>query len=378
MVSCLTGQTNCSGTCRDLQTDVAHCGMCGRACAAGQVCSVGACVTTCGGGLTSCSGSCTSTAIDPANCGACGRACASTTNAAGVCVASTCGFRCNAGFGDCDGGAANGCEVNLQGDVANCGACNRACGAASNGTAGCSAGACRVSACNVGFADCDGAFGTGCEVNTTNSVSNCGACGRVCASGMTCSAGVCASSLRTEVRLCGGSSRDVRTFFPAGTSFTLVSSCTPSATTQAMLISRSGSGYVGSALAAYITAGGVVLTEYNITHTVFNAVFGTAVGQGARQGGCQDNIPMGFQYSPGDPFWVANAFASNPSHGCGYNVGAFPGITPIVGWSSSTVAVAYRRLGTGRLWLVDVDWQDNESYWNANSTRLMGYMLTHR
>lgn len=135
---------------------------------------------------------------------------------------------------------------------------------------------------------------------------------------------------------------------------------------------------MGSTLNAYIAAGGVVLTEYNITHTVFNAIFGTAVAQGARNGACEDNIPMGAQFTPGDTFWRENTFTAGTSFGCGYAVGAFPSIVPIVGWNSSAVAVAYRTLGTGRMWLVDVDWQDNESYWNANSTRLMGYMITHR
>jgi hypothetical protein len=145
-----------------------------------------------------------------------------------------------------------------------------------------------------------------------------------------------------------------------------------------MLISRSGSGYSGPALAAYIAAGGIVITEYSITHTVFNAVFGTAVTQGANNGGCQDNIPMNFQFTPGDQFWVDNPFVAHNSPGCGHNVGNLPGVTPIVGWNSTNVAVAYRRSSLGRFWAVDVDWQDDENYWLANSSRLMGYMITTR
>ncbi|MDP3214924.1 MAG: hypothetical protein Q8S73_12520, partial [Deltaproteobacteria bacterium] len=273
---------------------------------------------------------------------------------------------------------ANGCETNVQGDLANCGACGRACGAVANGTGTCSAGACRVASCASGFADCDGLVPNGCELNTTSDENNCGACGRVCATGQECTAGACVSVLRSEVRVCGSVSRDVRTFFPAGTSFTLVSSCTPSVTTQAMFITRSGSGYNGPALAAYITAGGIVLTEYSISHTVFNAVFGTAAPQGASNGSCTDNIPMNFQFSPGDQFWADNPFVVHNSPGCGHNVGNFPGVTPIVGWNASNVAVAYRRLSLGRFWAVDVDWQDNESSWLPNSSRLMGYMMTTR
>mgnify|MGYP003349558263 CR=1 FL=1 len=58
VVSCGDGLSNCSGTCRDLQTDLANCGACGTTCPSGQVCSRGACVTSCATGLTDCSGAC--------------------------------------------------------------------------------------------------------------------------------------------------------------------------------------------------------------------------------------------------------------------------------------------------------------------------------
>ncbi|MDB4928975.1 MAG: putative neutral zinc metalloprotease, partial [Myxococcaceae bacterium] len=69
-------------------TNPAHCGGCGRACAAGQTCQTGACVASaCGAGLTSCpGGACRDLTIDPANCGACNRAC----GAGQVCNASSC------------------------------------------------------------------------------------------------------------------------------------------------------------------------------------------------------------------------------------------------------------------------------------------------
>ena len=58
VVSCGGGTTNCSGVCRDTETDRANCGGCGRACAAGQVCSAGACTVSCGSGTTNCDGVC--------------------------------------------------------------------------------------------------------------------------------------------------------------------------------------------------------------------------------------------------------------------------------------------------------------------------------
>ena len=41
--ACPSTLTDCTGSCRDLQTDRAHCGGCDIACGAGEVCSMGAC-----------------------------------------------------------------------------------------------------------------------------------------------------------------------------------------------------------------------------------------------------------------------------------------------------------------------------------------------
>jgi len=78
-----------------LQTSNTNCGGCGRACAAGQTCAAGACISgSCGTGLTLCAaGSCRDLTSDPANCGACGRACtAGQTCYASSCVATTLRF----------------------------------------------------------------------------------------------------------------------------------------------------------------------------------------------------------------------------------------------------------------------------------------------
>ena len=118
-----------------------------------------------------------------------------------------------------------------------------------------------------------------------------------------------------------------------------------------MLISRNGA-FDGPTVQSYINSGGVVLTEFIISDNVFSAVF-SPVFEGARNdGGCSDRAPTVVQYTPADPFWVANTFTAIPliQAGCGYDVDAFPGITPIAGWSASAVSIAYRNLGSGRLW----------------------------
>jgi hypothetical protein len=97
--------------CRDLNTDTANCGSCGRACAAGQVCSGGSCVVSCGAGLTNCGGTCRDTQTDANHCGACGTAC-TFANGVGACVAGRCQLAaCLTNFSDCDSNPSDGCEV---------------------------------------------------------------------------------------------------------------------------------------------------------------------------------------------------------------------------------------------------------------------------
>lgn len=188
---------------------------------------------------------------------------------------------------------------------------------------------------------------------------------------------------RPHVLVCGSVQRDVTTFFPAGSDLTLVSgNCSPDANTQALLITRyGGSGISATALQDYLSAGGIVLTEYSISHLVWNATFGTSVPPGSSWGACKDIIPSVVQFSPSDPFWLNNTFQPLQVNdtGCGYAVGHFPGLTPLLGWASNGVSVGYRDVGAGRLWITDFDWQDNEVYPYADYTAgLMGYMLSHR
>ncbi len=84
-MSCATSLTNCSGTCRDTDTDNNHCGRCGSACASGQVCSGGMCQLSCQTGTVNCGGFCRDLQSDVRNCGGCGMACASGQVCSGGC-----------------------------------------------------------------------------------------------------------------------------------------------------------------------------------------------------------------------------------------------------------------------------------------------------
>lgn len=155
------GLACCSGSCVDDQSDRNHCGACGNACAAGEFCCEGRCITS-----------------TDENCGACGNACgASELCCSDRCVANNspncgaCGTTCPPGTQCCG----NGC-FDLQRDANHCGSCGNAC---SDGAV-CSAGLC----CPAGQTNCGGRC-----VDLQNDQRNCGMCGRSCLLG--CSSGGC-------------------------------------------------------------------------------------------------------------------------------------------------------------------------------------------
>jgi len=152
-------------------------------CPGGQVCSGGRCAVTCASPTTNCSGVCIDTRSSVTNCGACGNNCGTPPNTTSMlCSSSACAIgSCAANFGNCDGNVNNGCEANTLTSVTNCGACGRAC--ASGQT--CTAGTC-VAVCSGGLTSCSGVC-----VNLQSSDANCGSCGNVCGSGQSCINGTC-------------------------------------------------------------------------------------------------------------------------------------------------------------------------------------------
>jgi hypothetical protein len=213
-VICPAGQTDCGGTCRDLQADVASCGFCGHLCMVDGLCNAGVCecpaatvlcgsacvdtstspshcgscahdcgAGTCAGGACTCAAApptvmdctpakspqCRDTAADRVNCGACDAACPPTQ----VCASSAC-QDCPAGQSVCG----NACK-DLATDHENCSACGRACGAVQI----CSGGACT---CPMGQSPC----GSACT-DLSSDEANCGTCGHACGAGQVCSGGTC-------------------------------------------------------------------------------------------------------------------------------------------------------------------------------------------
>ncbi|MDP3274949.1 MAG: MXAN_6577-like cysteine-rich protein [Deltaproteobacteria bacterium] len=139
-----------------------------------------------------CSGVCINTTTNTSHCGACNNMCPVPANATAGCTASVCGIgACRTGFGNCDGNAANGCEVNLPSDRANCGACGNVCPVGASCTAG-------VCACPLGTVNCGGAC-----VNVSSDTNHCGACGVVCPGLQVCATGVCRATCASGETLCG-------------------------------------------------------------------------------------------------------------------------------------------------------------------------------
>lgn len=223
--SCPVGTTCCNDSCAQTQVDVANCGACGNACAAGQSCVAGMC-TGSGPNPGTCSPSCSSSQR------CCGSSCVNISPPAGVLDGrgdssfqncNGCGLACDmdrssvcgtplggSGPPQCLCGNLNQCApgqacvpqgssficANLQSDPMNCGSVGNSCGEGESCVAGvCGCGGTGAS-CGSGQACCGGSC-----VDVTSDATNCGACGNVCgANAPSCISGSCACG--TAGRIC--------------------------------------------------------------------------------------------------------------------------------------------------------------------------------
>jgi cysteine-rich repeat protein len=180
---------------------------------------------------------------------------------------------------------------------------------------------------------------------------------------------------------CGSTSRSGAQLYSGVGTFNEVTGCSPTANTQALLITRSGaiSGN-GPAWLAYLNAGGRIVTEWSVAAAVYNEIYGTVYPSGAWFGYCLDNAMPEAKLNPMHPFWVANAISQTPSGmgACGYDlanlVSGEPLVTPL-GTVAGAVSFAARSQGAGWLFLLEADWQDIEPYFTSDSQQFMGALI---
>jgi len=102
---CGPGTAQCGDRCVDVSLDPKNCGLCGKACATGEVCSSGACGLSCTGGTTKCGDRCVDTKSDALNCGGCGTdAGANRCGSGTVCSDGNCALTCADNLVACNGG----------------------------------------------------------------------------------------------------------------------------------------------------------------------------------------------------------------------------------------------------------------------------------
>jgi hypothetical protein len=203
---CAPNQADCDGSVANgceinVATSVANCGNCGTTCSSNHIspsCASGACNGACAANFADCNGNKQADGCEVAlqtdedNCGACKTSCAS-NHVTRNCSAGACNGACAANFADCNGNKqTDGCEADLQNDEGNCGTCGTSC-SSNHITANCASGVCN-GACAAGFDDCNSNKQTdGCEVSLLTDKNNCGACGKVCPDGQGCSSGTCST-----------------------------------------------------------------------------------------------------------------------------------------------------------------------------------------
>ena len=168
-VVCANGQVLCNGRCVDPLTDPQYCGA-DEACressytdctqnATDKICTAGQCSSSCPALQRDCNGVC----LDW------------TSNHVSQCDGTT--ITCSGeDYADCDEDVANGCEIDLSQDSANCGACGHVC---EQGEV-CVEKECVVNSCSGNQTLCSTASGNTCIDINGSDANNCGGCGYTC------------------------------------------------------------------------------------------------------------------------------------------------------------------------------------------------------
>lgn len=206
--ACVAPYEHCTSValdgCETDLSDAMHCGDCSTACTgSAPICSSDAeghyaCASGCSAAApTLCGSTCVNIGTNAAACGGCGNACPTSEHGRAVCSSSTCSIVCDAGYHLCG----DTCVSNY--DPNSCGARCSACSDVGNGYATCDGTNCGF-ACDAGFHAC----GSVCVDNT--SLSSCGSSCTTCPGApafgtATCDGFVCDFVCLTGYHRCGDS-----------------------------------------------------------------------------------------------------------------------------------------------------------------------------
>ena len=269
----------------DLQGDENNCGACGRVCSAtnttARACAAGDCAPTCETGFDDCATPAAPTPddgcevdlqTDLSHCGACGRVCSAANTTARACTAGACAPTCASGFDDCATPAAptadDGCEVSIATDPYHCGECGRQCSSAGASSRGCSGGACAPT-CQSDRGDCATpaapAPDDGCEVNTTNDAAHCGSCDH------SCLGGACSTSMCQPVTI--ASAQNIPTDVAVNTTHIYWSTIGGTGSVHFKAIDNSGA--IGDVMTG---GGGVWAIDLDGTHVYYSVTVGSTPG----------------------------------------------------------------------------------------------------
>lgn len=205
---CGPGTVQCGDRCVDVSLDPENCGLCGKTCAAGEVCSSGTCGLSCTGGTSKCGDRCVDTKSDARNCGGCGTdAGANRCGSGTVCSDGTCALTCANDLVACNGGCVDPLTSRqFCGATSGCG--EDAGSAGTSCTAGqvCAGGACQAS-CLPNQVLCGGrCVDPDTDRQYCGATAPCdegaGSAGTSCGDGEVCSGGACSASCASPLTRC--------------------------------------------------------------------------------------------------------------------------------------------------------------------------------
>jgi hypothetical protein len=190
---------------------------------------------------------------------------------------------------------------------------------------------------------------------------------------------------RPVISLCGNSDRPLSGLYSGIGPFDEEFTCAPNNDVQAMFISRdvlvTGR---GPAWLAYLNGGGRIITEYSNGAAVYNEIYGTAYPNGGQAGACNDTPMPSAKLNLAHPFWLANNIPATPAdeEGCGWDLAGLvagePTVTALGARSADTAFInfAIKPQGTGTLFLLEADWQDSGTVYDANQFAFLNALVT--